>query len=121
MAVSFKTRLPAKNSFDVAPRPTMEALINDMYSLKRASALSRSLLDPQRLALLFIILAIGSLHNLELPPNDPSADEYLDLAKRSLAKSDFMTHCTIAGVQTLVSGKAPKRLIAKHVMAHYHL
>jgi hypothetical protein len=81
----------------------MEELIRDMYALKRGSAQSYPTLDPQRLALLFIILAIGSLHNLELPPNDPSADEYLDLAKRSLTKSDFMTNCTIAGIQTLVS------------------
>jgi hypothetical protein len=102
MAVSPKTGLRVECSFDVAPRSTMGDLITEVYSVRGASEVSRSHLDPQRLALLFIILAIGSLHNLELPANDPSADEYLELAKRSLSKSDFLTHCTIAGIQTLV-------------------
>jgi hypothetical protein len=52
----------------------------------------------------FIILAMGSLHCLELPPNDPQADEYLAAAKACLAKGDFMIHNTISGLQALVSG-----------------
>ena len=56
----------------------------------------------QRLALLFIILAMGALHNLELLPDDSVAGDYLQLAKTCLVKGDFMTNNTIAGVQTLV-------------------
>lgn len=63
----------------------------------------------QRLALLFIVYALGALHSLELPPNDPSGEEYLGLAKRCLAEGDFLGHCTIAGVQAL------------NIMGHYCL
>jgi hypothetical protein len=90
------------DSYDVAPRPRIEVLLTDIYAVK-ARGVAHLVLDPRRLALLFVILAVGSLHNLELPPNDPSAEEYLNLAKRSLAKSDFMTNSTMEGVQTLVS------------------
>lgn len=57
----------------------------------------------QALALVFITLAMGALHNLELPPNDPLAEEFFTLAKSALAKGQFMIHHTIAAVQTLVS------------------
>lgn len=73
-----------------------------MYDFRGRKTASDERPDCQRLALLFIIFAMGALHSLELPPNDPSAEEYLDLAKRSLAKTDFLTHSTIAAVQTLV-------------------
>lgn len=56
----------------------------------------------QDLALVFITLALGALQNLELPPNDPLAEEFFSLAKCSLAKGQFMIHNTIAAVQTLV-------------------
>jgi len=90
-------------SFDVAPRPSIEKLIDEMYHVKNATSPDHRAVDPQCLALLFIILAIGSLHNLELPPNDPSAEEYLEMSKRCLAKTDFLTRSTLAGIQTLVS------------------
>ena len=56
-----------------------------------------------------MVLALGTLHNLELSPNDPIADEYVALAKTCLVKDHFLTKNTIAGVQTL------------NVMAHYNL
>lgn len=93
----------AHGSFDVAPRPIIEKVINETYAVKTAKSPEFRAVDPQSLALLFIILAMGSLHNLELPPNDPSADEFLELSKRSLAKADFLTRSNIAGIQTLVS------------------
>ena len=57
----------------------------------------------QQLALLFIVLAMGALHNLELPPDDPTAGEYLALSRDALEAGDFIINNTIAGVQTLVS------------------
>lgn len=56
----------------------------------------------QELALLFAILAIGSTYNLELYPNDPLAEEYLQTCRRCLAMGKFMTHNSLAGVQALV-------------------
>lgn len=89
-------------SFDVAPRTTVQPWFDQLYAYKAGRWQAGERVDCQRLALVFIILAMGALHSLELPPNDPSAEEYLDLAKRSLAKTDFLTHSTLAGVQTLV-------------------
>lgn len=82
----------------------VQALFETIYSIKQ-NGVPNERIDCQKLALLFIIFAMGSLHSLELPPNDPSGEEYLDLAKRSLAKTDFLTNSTIAGVQTLVRSR----------------
>lgn len=112
------------HSFDVAPRSTIDKIQTEIYSVKNATIPNYGAVESQCLALLFIILAVGSLHNLELPPNDPSADEYLDLSKRSLSKSDLMTHSTLAGIQTLVGphrSENARVLIVQHIMAHYHL
>ena len=93
----------AYSSFDIAPRNTIEKLIRETYAMKDAESPDFRAIDSQCLALLFIILAIGSLHNLELPPHDPSADKYLELSKRSLAKADFLIQGDIAGIRTMVS------------------
>ncbi|GFZ52287.1 hypothetical protein JCM24511_10060 [Saitozyma sp. JCM 24511] len=92
--------------FDVAPREGFLPLFEKAYSSKQIIG---ARIDPQQLGLVFIILAMGSLHCLELPPNDPQADEYLAAAKACLAKGDFMIHNTISGLQAL------------HIMAHFHL
>jgi len=116
----------AHTSFDVAPRSTIEKYVKEMYVIKNAVDADYRKCDPQSLALVFIVLAVGSLHNLELAPNDPSTEEYLTLSKRCLAKSDFLTRSTIAGIQTLV-GPSPgckhrrSTLMTQHIMAHYHL
>lgn len=77
------------------------------YAAKEGQGQISHQFDNHQLSLLFIVLAMGALHSLELPQNDPSAEEYLDLAKRSLAKSDFLTHSTVAAIQTLVGGELP--------------
>jgi hypothetical protein len=59
--------------------------------------------DVQQLATLFAVLALGATHNLELSPDDLVAEEYCEAARNCLVKGNFMTHSTIAGVQTLVS------------------
>lgn len=89
-------------SFDVAPRSSVQPIFDEMYDFREGRFGSGGRPDCQRLALLYIIFAVGALHSLELPANDPSAEEYLDLSKRSLAKTDFLTHSTVAAVQTLV-------------------
>ncbi|WVF70366.1 hypothetical protein IAT40_005156 [Kwoniella sp. CBS 6097] len=92
---------------DTAPRRFFQPVFDKIFD----SLASRSYRNVhlQQLALLFAILAMGTLQNLELPLHDPSANEYLAYAKGCLTKGDFMNNNTIAGVQTLI------------IMAHYLL
>lgn len=48
-------------------------------------------------------MAQGTVYNIEMPNDDPSAEEWLHLSERALVKGDFLSKHTIAGVQTLVS------------------
>jgi hypothetical protein len=86
------------SSHDPAPRSTVVGILEEAYN-----PLAGSAVEAQKLALLFIVFALGALHNLELPANDPSAEEYLSLSQACLAMGDFMRFTTIAGVQALVS------------------
>ncbi|OWZ37418.1 hypothetical protein C347_00109 [Cryptococcus neoformans AD2-60a] len=92
--------------YNVVPRHTFQPIFDRAY--RREMSVNRKVV-AQELALLYIILATGALHNLELPPNDPIAEEYLTLSKICLAKGEFMVHCTTIGIMAL------------HVMAHFHL
>ncbi|WWC87416.1 uncharacterized protein L201_002305 [Kwoniella dendrophila CBS 6074] len=92
---------------DTAPRKFFQPVFDRIFECISKNTFKS--VHPQQLALLFAILAMGTLQNLELPPNDPSADEYLALSKGCLTKGDFLNNNTIAGVQTLI------------VMAHYLL
>lgn len=93
---------PFKPSHDPAPRRTFQPIFDRVYA---------SILQPrpensvhlQQLALVYMLLAMGTVHNIELPPHDESAEEYLTLAQAALTKGNFMNHATIAGLQTLVS------------------
>ncbi|WWC88880.1 uncharacterized protein L201_003795 [Kwoniella dendrophila CBS 6074] len=93
--------------FDVVPRQSFKPIFDRIYSAVMSSQQQRVV--SQELALLYIILALGALHSLELRPNDPSAENYCNLSKACLAKGDFLVHTTLAGVQTL------------HIMGHYML
>jgi hypothetical protein len=75
-----------------------------IYSYRAQGVNSRGPPDYQELALLFIILAMGTLFNLELLPNDPASDRYLRLAEISLGLGEFLKRNTLAGLQTVVSG-----------------
>ena len=90
----------------------MNGILDDVYTLPLSfSPPSKSLrrVGYQRLALLYIVFALGTVHSLEVSPNDPSSEVYLGLAKRCLAKGDFMRNNTIAGVQAL------------NIMGHFYL
>lgn len=52
---------------------------------------------------------MGTLYNLELAPNDPISEEFVELARTCLVKDHFLVKNTLAGVQTL------------NVMAHFNL
>lgn len=105
---------------DVAPRSCLQPIFDRAYGLgdeevterRRERRGEREIVHrvhPQQLALLFIILAMGALHNPDLPPHDPSAEHHLAAARWCLVKGDFIGNNTIAGLQALV------------IMAHYHL
>ncbi|WVQ76376.1 hypothetical protein IAR50_006041 [Cryptococcus sp. DSM 104548] len=93
---------------DPAPRKSFQPIFEKVYDASQRPQPEASV-HLQHLALVYIILAMGTVHNIELPPHDESAEEYLALAKGSLTKGNFLNHGTIAGVQTLVT------------MAHYYL
>ncbi|WVQ84771.1 hypothetical protein IAT38_006928 [Cryptococcus sp. DSM 104549] len=87
----------------IAPCEQVEPIFNLAYRyVNHPSGVSGKDVPPQDLALLYIVLAMGSYYNLELPPDDPSIEEYLALSKMCLAKGDFMANNTISGLQTLL-------------------
>lgn len=59
-------------------------------------------LHLQQIALIFAILAVGTHHNLELPPNDSGSGEFVNMARLCLTADDFLNHNTIFGIQTIV-------------------
>ncbi|OCF31477.1 hypothetical protein I316_06879 [Kwoniella heveanensis BCC8398] len=98
-------------SYEIIPRTDMKKILEDAYNFTAGvgSRHRSSRVQAQQLALLFIVLAMGALHNLELPPDDTSAEEYLLSSEDCLARGQFMNNNTVPGVQTLI------------IMAHYHL
>lgn len=95
----------------MAPRRTFQPVLDHIYATtwnRDVVAPGSEPINPQALALIFALLAIGAQHNPDLPPNDPSADEYLGLSQACLVKGNFLVETTLMGVQTLI------------LMAHYH-
>ncbi|GKZ24450.1 hypothetical protein AbraIFM66951_010458 [Aspergillus brasiliensis] len=93
---------------DVAPRPTFDKTFDRVYTTSRGTSLSPPV-NPQEIALVFIILAQGTMYNIEMPNYDPSAEEWLHLSELALVKGRFLSNNMVAGLQTL------------HLMAHLHL
>jgi hypothetical protein len=89
--------------YEIITRPTLNAFVEKAYIAKGMSDTIHSRLDVQQLATLFAVLALGASHNLELSPDDQIAEDYCESARNCLVKGNFMTHSTLAGVQTLVS------------------
>ena len=90
-------------SHDVAPKTSFQKTFNHVYTLLEAGSLSP--VDPQEIALVFIIMAQGTMFNIETADNDSSAEELLHLSERALVKGDFLSNNTVAGLQTLVSSE----------------
>ena len=59
--------------------------------------------NPQEIALAFIIMAQGTMFNIEMPNYDSSAEEFLHLSERAMVKGEFLSNNMVAGLQTLVS------------------
>lgn len=64
--------------------------------------LGRGRMNYQDLGLIFMILAFGTLHCLELAPNDPTAYELASVAQIALSKGDLLSRPSISGLQALV-------------------
>uniref|UniRef100_A0A8H7NQV2 Xylanolytic transcriptional activator regulatory domain-containing protein n=1 Tax=Bionectria ochroleuca TaxID=29856 RepID=A0A8H7NQV2_BIOOC len=92
---------------DVAPRSQFERTFDRVYKISGSG--TSSPINPQEIALVFIVMAQGTMFNIEMPNFDSSAEDWLHLAERALVKGDFLSNNTLAGVQTL------------HLMAHLHL
>jgi hypothetical protein len=88
--------------YEIITRPTLNAFVEKAYIAKGMRDTNHSRLDVQQLATLFAVLALGASHNLELSPDDQIAEDYCEFARNCLVKGNFMTHSTLAGVQTLV-------------------
>lgn len=105
--MSFAPRVSANTySHDVAPRRTVQPLFDRAYDTSSGEPLARRV-HPQQLGLLFIIMAMGALHNPDLPPHDPSAEHLFAAARWSLIKGDFVGHNTVNGLQAVVSYLMP--------------
>jgi hypothetical protein len=59
--------------------------------------------DFHRLALLYVVLAYGTLMNTERPPHHPLALVYCSLSQRSLAAGRFLVSNTLTALQAMVS------------------
>lgn len=90
---------------DVAPKAAFEKTFDRVFTLAGGGTPS-PLVNPQELALCFIILAQGTMFNIEMPNYDSSAEEWLHLSEKALVKGDFLSNNTVAGLQTLVSSRA---------------
>ncbi|KAM0750597.1 hypothetical protein T439DRAFT_380485 [Meredithblackwellia eburnea MCA 4105] len=95
--------------FDIAPRNSFMPFFEKAYDTTSSKDMTSSNFPSHDLALLFVILAVGSYYNLELPPGDPSVEEYLRISKCCLSKGDLMATNTLAAVKTML------------IMSHLHL
>ena len=80
----------------------MDEFFNKVYAISERHEMTSTNVPPHDLALLFVVFAMGSYYNLELPPDDSSIEDCLKISKCCLAKGDFMANSTISAVQTLV-------------------
>lgn len=88
-------------SHDVAPKVWFEKTFDRVYKRAEGGS-SQSPVNPQEIALVFIIMAQGTLFNIEMPNFDSSAEDWLHLSERALVKGEFLSNNMVAGLQTLV-------------------
>lgn len=98
----------ADQSYNVAPRASFQKVFEAVYRQRLALSKPRvspapPLSDLQDLALVFMTMAHGCLHNLEFPPNDPLAETYAASGRAALSKGNLLSMPTISGIQALVS------------------
>ena len=122
--MSEKERL-TRPSHNVAPKASFEKTFDRVYKRAEGNPSSPPI-NLQEIALVYIIMAQGTMFNIEMPNCDSSAEEWLNLSERALIKGEFLSSNTVAGLQTLVSfcGEdlaSGQPLTSQHLMAHLHL
>lgn len=101
-AVSLETEaFLTKPSHDVAPKGSFKKTFDRVYMLASKTPYP-VVVSPQEIALVFIIMAQGTLYNIEMPSHDASAEAWLRLSEQALVKGNFLSNNTVAGLQTLV-------------------
>lgn len=94
-------------SYNIIPRAEFDQLLSSFYPNKPIPTESDTRSDenhPHKLGLLFMVLAMGSLFNLEMEPEMESGKRFYVCCAQCLAVGDLMRQNTMASLQTLVSG-----------------
>lgn len=86
-----------RSSHDVAPKPYFQKTFDRVYALSDGRPCSPSV-NAQEIALVFIIMAQGTMFNIEMPTFDSSADDWLRLSQLALVKGNFLSNHTIPGL-----------------------
>ena len=96
----------------MAPRATFNKTFDRVYANSSGISLSPQV-NPQEIALVFTILAQGTMFNIEMPNYDPSTEDWLHLSELALVTGRFLSNNMVAGLQTLVSLQliAPDQLL----------
>ncbi|GFZ43075.1 hypothetical protein JCM24511_00793 [Saitozyma sp. JCM 24511] len=98
------------NSYDVVPRTKLDAYTAAFYAEQISPTSWTQDTHPHKLALVFIILSIGSLLAPDVDSHhNEESQTFFEAAEVALSIVNFMKEHTTASVQTL------------HIMANYHL
>lgn len=92
----------SNNSHDVAPRASFTKTFDRVYGLAEDHA-SSSLVNAQEIALVYIVLAQGTMFSIEHPHYDSSMENWMRLSELALVVGNFLSNNQIPGLQTLVS------------------
>lgn len=100
-------------------REDLFAIFDATYTPRSDLKRSKHLAFHQ-LAVLFVVLALGTLMNMELQPHDPQAHKYFSMAELSLAAGKFWTFNTLESAQALVSDRVQvHQLTCQSLMARF--
>ena len=91
----------------------MEWFDSEIYATfygQNAGPIAEEPILANRLSLLFMVLAIGSLMNIALPAYNIDAEKYYQLARAALFHFPFLENPTVTTVQTLVNSSVCMRL-----------
>lgn len=82
-------------------RPDLELVFTHTYEHSSVDAFTPY--EFQRVGLVYVCLALGTLVNMELPAHDPSGTKYFIEAQRCLLAGKYMTNNTLTCLSALVS------------------
>lgn len=111
----------------------MDAFDTQVYNTFYGSSTGTSQDDPSlahKLSLLFMVLAIGSLMNIDLPAYNIEAEKYHQLARAALFHTSIFDSPTLIAVQALVghpSSSPPRKInscvslcaVLQYLMTYY--